>query len=486
VSSKPNVLLLMADEHPCFLTGCYGHGTVRTPSLDRLAADGVVFDAAYCASPLCAPSRAAMMTGRQITALECWDNAAPLRSDWPTFAHSFRAAGYLTALCGKMHFVGPDQRHGFEERWTQDIYPATFDWTPSTRERIAPGTGQHARRVLEAGPGRSRDMDYDDEVMFRTEYGLRRLARTSAGRPWMLCVSFTGPHYPFKCPQEYWDLYTDEAVGMPALSRQAAGADSGATGWLREYGGFGEDLPAAAVLAARHAIFGRTTMVDEFFGRILRLLGELGMTGDTLVVYTSDHGDMLGERGLWFKCVPHEPSVKVPLIFSGPGVPAGRREGEVVSHLDLGVTLCSLAGIEPIYETTDGRDVADLVRGGREPGEGCAVIEYYAEGVMRGWRALRRGDWKLVTCPGFEPDLFNLAEDPQELANRAADPDCAELLADMQRELAASAPRPPDELDEMRHLSEERRLAVFRAVGEVCPADWQKPSPSPPHPLDFR
>ncbi len=486
MSSKPNVLLLMADEHPCFLTGCYGHGTVRTPTLDRLAAGGVVFDAAYCASPLCAPSRAAMMTGSRITTLECWDNAAPLRSDWPTFAHSFRAAGYFTALCGKMHFVGPDQHHGFEERWTQDIYPATFDWTPSTREKITPSTGQHARRVLDAGPGRSRDMDYDDEVVFRAEYGLRRLARTSAGRPWMLCVSFTGPHYPFKCPPEYWDLYTDEAVGMPALSREAAGADTGATAWLREYGGFEDDLPEAAVRAARRAVFGRTTMIDDFFARILRLLADLGMTGDTLVVYTSDHGDMLGERGLWFKCVPHEPSVKVPLIFRGPGIPAGRRAAEVISHLDLGDTLCSLAGVEPVYDTADGRDVAGLVRGERESAEGRAVVEYYAEGVTRGWRALRRGDWKLVTCPGFGPDLFNLAEDPGELANRAADPDCAPLLAEMQRELDASAPRPPQELDEMRHRSEERRLAILRAVGEGRPADWQKPSPSPPHPLDFR
>ena len=132
-SRRPNILLLMSDSHPVFLTGCYGHPHARTPSLDALAARGAVFDAAYCPSPICAPSRAAMLTGRHVHTVEAWDNASPLRSDWPTFAHSFSAAGYHTVLCGKMHFVGADQLHGFDERWTQDIYPTTFDWTRSNR-----------------------------------------------------------------------------------------------------------------------------------------------------------------------------------------------------------------------------------------------------------------------------------------------------------------------------------------------------------------
>ncbi len=484
MTSKPNVLLLMADEHPFFMTGCYGHRSARTPALDRLAARGAVFDAAYSASPLCAPSRAAMMTGRLASTVEVWDNAAPLRSDWPTFAHGFRAAGYFTALSGKMHFIGPDQLHGFEERWTQDIYPATFDWTPSTRERITPSTGQHVRRVHEAGPGRSRDMDYDEEVLFRAENGLRHLARAPAGRPWMLCVSFSGPHYPFKCPEPYWSAYSDEDVDLPELPAGYLERDPEYVKWLRHYGGFEGPVPDEVCRTARRATLGRITMVDEYFGRILALLEALGMSEDTLVCYTSDHGDMMGERGLWFKGFAYEPSARVPLIFAGPGVPAGRRAAETVSLLDLGVTLSALAGVEPVYEVTDGRDIADLVRGERESGTGQAIMEYYAEGVRRGWRALRRGDCKLVMVPGCEPELFDVKEDPGEWSNLAGDPARAEVRADLERRLLNGWE--PERLDEARHGSEERRLAVLRTLGAGQPREWQAPSPSPPHPLGFR
>jgi choline-sulfatase len=484
VSRRPNVLLLMADEHPAFMTGCYGHDIVRTPTLDRLAESGTIFDAAYCASPLCAPSRAAMMAGRYATTLECWDNAAPFRSDWPTFAHSFRAAGYRTALCGKMHFVGPDQHHGFEERWTQDIYPATFDWTPSTRGQITPSSGQHARRVLDAGPGRSRDMDYDDEVVFRAENGLRDLARTSPDRPWMLCASFTGPHYPFKCPEPYWSTYPDEVVALPEINNQVAANEPEYVRSLRNYGGFDDELPAEAVRAARRATLGRITMVDDFFGRILGLLEELNLREDTLIVYTSDHGDMMGERGLWFKCVPYEQSVQVPLIISGPGMPTGKRVGEVVSQLDLAATLPALAGIEPVYAVSDGRNIADLIRGEREEVEGQAIIEYYAEGVRRGWRTVRRGKWKLTLSADSSAELFNLEQDPRELTNRAGADDCAAIQADLEKRLRAGWN--VERLDEMRHQSEERRRAVLGTVGEGNPRDWQRPSTSPPHPLEFR
>jgi choline-sulfatase len=208
------------------------------------------------------------------------------------------------------------------------------------------------------------------------------------------------------------------------------------------------------------------------------------MAGDTLAVYTSDHGDMMGERGLWFKGLAYEPSVKVPLILAGPGVPAGRRSAEVASHLDLATTLPALCGLTSVCDRTDGRDLSDLVRGGRADGPGRAVIEYYAEGVRRGWRAVRRGDWKLVLCPAGGPELYNLRDDPGEWHNRAGEAACAAELADL--EAALREGWEPERLDEMRHQSEERRLAILRAVGQGNPREWQTPSPSPPHPLGFR
>ena len=274
--SKPNVILLMSDEHPVFLTGCYGHRSVKTPTIDALARNGAVFDAAYTASPICCPARAAMLTGRHTHVVEVWDNCSPLRSDWPTFAHSFRAAGYRTILSGKMHFVGPDQLHGFEERWTQDIYPATFDWTRLNRNGTAINHGQNIDRVYEAGVGRTPDMEYDDEVFYRTINGIRRFPKDNGDRPFLLCVSFTSPHYPFKAPQEYWDRYSDADVDLPKLPADFKMKDHEYVKWLRTHGKFDHAVPDPVCRAARRAILARISMLDDYLKQILQCLRENG------------------------------------------------------------------------------------------------------------------------------------------------------------------------------------------------------------------
>ena len=476
-TTKPNVLLLMGDEHPTPMTGCYGHRSARTPALDALANTGVVFDAAYCPSPICAPSRAAMLTGRHVHTIEVWDNAAPLRCDWPTFAHSFSAAGYQTMLCGKMHFVGPDQLHGFAERWTQDIYPATFDWTRSSRLAAAINPGQNIDRVFEAGPGRTTDMDYDEEVIFRTEYGLRQLARKTPRKPFMLCVSFTGPHYPYKAPRKYWDLYSDDDIDLPKIPEDYAEREHEYVKWLRRHGQFDRLVPDDVCRAARRAILGRITMVDDYIGRIVSLLRDLGMDKDTLIIYTSDHGDMMGEHGLWFKNAAYDWSSRVPLIVSGLGLPA-HRVSETTSLLDLGPTLCSLAEVEPVYPVTDGRNITDLVRAERSSGPGMAIMENYGEGVWRGWRTIRRGDIKLTYVPGYESELFDLSCDPDEWNDLASD----DAYRDVRKELEGLVLKDwdPDRCDEVRWQSEERRLAILTATPNT---EWQTPSPPVPHPL---
>ncbi len=476
-TEKPNIVLLMGDEHPVFMTGCYGHRSVRTPALDGLAAEGVVFDAAYCPSPICAPSRAAMMTGRHVHTIEVWDNASPLRSDWPTFAHSFSAAGYRTVLCGKMHFVGPDQLHGFDERWTQEIYPTTFDWTRPNREAVAVNDGQNIDRVFECGPGWTADMDYDEEVIFRAEYGIRRLARQRPRQPVLLCISFTAPHYPYKAPPKYWNMYDDESVDLPSIPEDYEQREHEYVKWLRRHGQFDRLVPDDVCRAARRAILGRVTLLDDYVARVLATLQEVGWADDSLIIYGSDHGDMMGEHGLWFKNAAYEWSSRVPLIVSGPGI-AAHRVAEPVSLLDLGPTLCSLAGIQPVYPVCDGRDISDLVQDGRPSGPGLAIMENYGEGVWRGWRMVRRDRFKLTYVPGHEPELFDLEADPGEWNDLAQ----AAAFHDVRRELTDLALKDwePERHDEMRWQSEERRAAILRS-GQV--PDWQTPSPPVPHPL---
>ncbi len=481
-NTRPNVLLLMGDEHPVSMTGCYGHRSVQSPTLDALAEGGTVFDAAYCASPISAPSRAAMMTTRHVSTIEVWDNSSPLRSDWPTFAHSFRAAGYRTALCGKMHFVGPDQLHGFEERWTQDVYPATFDWTKSNRKEPCVNPGQNIDRVYQAGPGWSRDMDYDEEVAFRAEYGLRRMNWQDDKRPFFLCVSFTGPHYPFQAPKAYWERYSDDDVDLPEIPENYLELEHEYAKWLRRHGKFDHLVPDDKCRAARRSVLARITMLDDYLKRVLTALKELGLENDTIIAYVSDHGDMMGERGLWFKNAPYEWSSRVPLILQGPGVPAGRI-GEPVSLLDLGPTLGGLAGVNPVYEVSDGHDHSDLARGERPSGEGQAIMENYGEGTWRGTRMIRRGAYKLNFIPGYEPELFNLEQDPGEWKDLAQDPASAEVKADLLQRVLEGWD--PEACDERRYQSEERRLAILKALEGGPSLGWTAPSAPVPHPLNF-
>ena len=480
--NHPNVLMLMGDQHPAKMTGFAGHPVVRTPAMDSIADSGAVFDAAYCPSPLCAPSRAALMSSRFPSEIEVWDNAAPFRSDWPTFAHSFRAAGYRTVLCGKMHFVGPDQLHGFEERWTQDIYPCTFDWTIPNRDGpfVKPlGKGQDRTRVENSGIGWTPDMDYDEEVAFRALLGLRRMRRESGDAPFFLCVSFTGPHYPFYAPKPYWDLYADSDIELPELREGYQAADHATVDWVRRTMHLEEPVDRDAALRATHATLGRITMLDDYVAKILAELENQGMAEDTIVLYTSDHGDMMGEHGLWFKCTHYDGSSRVPFAIRGPGIDTARRS-EPISLLDLGPTLCGLTGVDPVGPASSGRDMSELVHGEREDEAGEAIVEYYGDGTRRGWRMIRSGDVKLTYAPEAGPLMFDLAEDPDERHDVADDPAYA---AERERLLARVTDGwDPDDCDRRRYESEDRRIAIREAIGTGEPADWAYVSPPVPPP----
>jgi choline-sulfatase len=465
-----NIVVFITDEQPAYMTGCYGDPIAQTPTMDRLAAEGTVFDHAYCASPICCPCRAAMMTSRHVHNVEVWDNGSPLRSDWPTFAHTFRAAGYRTVLCGKMHFVGPDQLHGFEERWVPDIYPASFEWTRSNRAAVAVNTGEQTiRSVLKAGHAETEDMLYDELVVRKAEEGLPRLLADD--RPFLLVVSITGPHYPFMAPSPYWERFAEADVPLPKLPENFMANEHPSIAWVRTSGCFEELVPDEVCRNARRAIYGRMALADDLLKRVITTLEKAGVCADTLMAFLSDHGDMMGEHGLWYKNTAFEASSRVPLIFSGPGIPA-RRLQETVSLLDLGPTLAGLAGIPPLNVPSDGRNLAPLLRDERPAETGCAIIENYAEGVQRGVRTIVQWPWKLNLCLGTPPELFNLQDDPDEWTNVAADPAHADTLARMTATLDAATPDAAH-YDERRWQSEERRLALLAAIPEAERPTWR-------------
>jgi len=429
--AQPNILLIMADQLAAGWLPAYGHPVVHAPNVTALSAAGTTFESAYCASPLCAPSRASMLTGLLPSRTGVYDNAAELPASVPTLAHRLRAAGYHTTLAGKMHFVGPDQLHGFEERLTADIYPAGLDWTPDWRLPLTERLPWYHSMDSVLTPGvceASMQTDYDDEVAFHSARALYDHARYHRGQPFLLVASFTDPHDPWEIARRYWDRYDPAAIGLPAVGAQPLDETDPYSRRLRQMCGADQvTVDDATTRTARHAYYAAISYVDERIGQILTALHGAGLAGDTIVIFTADHGEMLGERGLWYKMSFFEPSARVPLIFTLPGTPGGRRVAEPVSLLDLAPTLTELAGTgtgtglngaDPDAGPCDGVSLLPWLSGGR-PGQrpGPVVAEYLAEGVTNPAVMLRTARHKLVVCDGDPDQLYDLARDPAEQDN---------------------------------------------------------------------
>jgi choline-sulfatase len=470
----PDFLLLMADQLTAGVLAAYG-GRARTPHIDALANRGVVFDSFYCNSPLCAPSRFSFMAGQLPSRIGAYDNAAEFPAQAPTFAHYLRRAGYQTALSGKMHFCGPDQLHGFEDRLTTDIYPADFGWTPDwSRSGERPGWYHTMDSVTQAGPCvRTNQVDYDDEVVGAARQKLFDIARSRDRRPFCMVVSMTHPHDPYVIPQEYWDRYRDEEIELPRVGAAEA-PDEPHSRRLRHVIGLGEQAPdERQVRAARRAYLGAVSYVDDQVGVLMAALRAARLDGNTIVMLFADHGDMLGERGLWFKMNFFEPACRIPLIACAPGRFAPRRVADHASLVDLLPTLLDLGGLsDPDYaEPVDGHSLAPLLMGRAPPGKAelpgeatppTVYGEYLAEGAIAPVVMIRRGKLKFVHSPPDPDQLYDLEADPLELRNLATAVQQSPALAPLRAEVAQrwSLPRLHQEV----LASQRRRRLVYAAL----------------------
>jgi choline-sulfatase len=461
VNTQPHIVLVLADQLAAAALPAYGNTVVQAPRLERLGAEGVVFERALCASPLCTPSRASLMTGLLPSRTGATDNAGELPAGVPTFAHHLRVRGYRTVLVGKMHFIGPDQLHGFEQRPTTDIYPAGFDWVPDWEleddERLP--WYHDLSSVLRAGPvGSTLQLEYDAEVVELACRAIDEAARD--GRPLLLVVSFTHPHDPYEAPPQYWERYEGVQIDPPANPDPPDPPDP-PTRRLRAM--LGADRIAVSpeqTLGARRGYYAAISLVDDQLGVVLDALPD-----DTIVVVSSDHGDMLGERGLWYKMAPFEGSIRVPLIVHCPQRFAAQRVREPVSLLDLAPTLIELGDGSPSGEL-DGTSLAAAL-GGDAPPRRDLPLEYFAEGVRAPQVTLVRGDLKLIRSLG-EPDLvYDVGTDPGERVNLAAQ--AAEL-----RE-AADHHWNLDALDRSVRASQRARRLVARALATGKVSKWDHP-----------
>jgi choline-sulfatase len=415
----------MADQLAAPFLPVYGHSVVQAPNISALADRGMVFESAYTNSPLCAPSRFSMLAGRLNSKIGAYDNAAELASSVPTFAHYLRRAGYQTTLTGKMHFVGADQLHGFEERLTTDIYPADFGWTPNWRDAQTRVDWwfHNMDSVRCAGVAdSSNQLDYDDEVGFHAVRKLRDLARSNDERPWLLTAAFTHPHDPYVARPEHWNRYDHDAIDMPTVGPLPVEAIDPHSARLRNVSNM-DAMPVTEdqIRNARHAYYASVAYIDDWVGSLLRTLTDTGQAENTVVVFTSDHGDMLGERGLWYKMNFFEHACRVPLIVAGPGVLAGRSAAHV-SLLDLVPTFNELAtgpAIDPNY--VDGTSLVPLLSGDTDSSR-VVLGEYLAEGAIAPIFMVREGPLKYIQCAADPEQLYNVDSDSHELVNLAADP----------------------------------------------------------------
>jgi choline-sulfatase len=466
--SRPNILLIMADQLTAKALPMYGHKIVKAPNLERLAERSAVFTNAYCNFPICAPSRYSMLSGRFAHSIGAFDNASEFAASTPTIAHYFDNLGYRTTLCGKMHFVGPDQLHGYQERLITDIYPADFAWVPDWKEgpTNAP-TGISMRAVVEAGEClRSLQIDYDDETEFLAQQKLYDLARRAEKDPFFLTVSFSHPHSPFTALSEHWHRYRHEDIDLPAVPPIPLEKLDTHSRWL--YYSHGRDrteVKTEHVLNARHAYYGMISYIDDKVGRLLQILESTGLADNTIVVFISDHGEMLGERGMWYKQAFFEGSTRVPLLISGPGIGKDRAIGSVVSLIDLFPTLLDLAtdGRSPqVAGAIDGNSLAPLIHGDSKNWSDMAICEYSDMGVCAPCRMIRKESLKYSYTHGFETLLFDLEEDPLELLNLSGNPAYREQERQLRERLLADWN--PEEVNRRVMQSQAERRVIYNAM----------------------
>jgi len=465
----------MSDEHSAEFSSIYGNTVVQTPTLDRLARDGVTFDNAYCASPLCVPARMSFMTGKHVHREEIWDNGVPLRSDAITWAHRLANAGYNTALSGKMHFIGPDQYHGFEEILVRDDtvcaknIEVDFRWA----DDVSPRPNSRARFDA-AGAGGGTHIDHDRAVTKTClEYLEQRSAENRAGgdqQPFILCAGYNSPHFPLIVPDDYYSLYHPEAVDLPVAWDQPLEELGPHQQRLKTLFGL-EGLTEEQVRRARAAYFGLITWMDHEAGLLVDKLEETGLIDNTVIIYTADHGDMAGTHGLWWKSSFYEQAVHVPLVIKMPGEPdRGSRRSELVSHLDLSATLLEFAeapyvgaGAPKVSEedSMDGISLLPILQA--QPNDRVAwrdhvISEYYAQGSRNPMRMIRQGNHKLNIYHGETIELFDLVEDPYEMVNLAGYFEQSTRLKELKK--IAYEDWNPDEIDTKVRRSQFERWII--------------------------
>jgi len=479
MADTPNILFLFSDEHSFRFLGhvseADGGEPATTPTFDRLAGRGTVFTDTYCQMPLCTPSRICTLTGREVRACGAWYNESVLRPELDTLPKTLAAAGYETCLIGKMHLGGNQQFVGFRHRPYGDL-TGKCGHQGGVEPSRAPNTMRG--RTLDVGiTGVPESLLQDEIVCHETVAWLREHRHARPGKPWFLCASFSRPHFPLTAPRRWFERYWPDGVTAPKVGATGDAYDHPMSAGMRR--GFQADaVDGDEMMRARAAYFACVGYLDECLGDLFVRLEAEGLLDNTIVVYSSDHGEMAGEHGVWWKNGWYEACTRVPLIVSTPaqrrGETPARRCTTPVGLIDLYPTLCGLAGVEP-PAGLDGADLSGAVRSEADPPERpifCdALNPRWGEGTE--FRSIRWRRWKYVRFRNADPLMFDLAADPAEqhnLLQRGCDAEAAEArdhLASFAAESMDFDAAERERVDRDGNLHEQYRQAVPPSTGNL-------------------
>ena len=416
---QKNILVIISDEHRRDAMGCMGHPIVKTPNLDKLAASGTLFTRAYTASPMCVPTRAALASGQYPHQNRFWDSVHAFdgRESWMSLA---RDEGYDVTSIGKLHFKSGEVDNGF----TEEILPMHIvdgkGWVIGLLRENPPFYESAAELADEVGKGSSSYTDYDRAITEAAETWIKDPARHD--NPFVGFVSLVSPHYPLIAPEEFYDLYNPDEMPLPEPPAPLHPELEQMNNFL----GYETHFDDARKREAIAAYYGLTSFLDHCIGRIMTSLEDAGLMEDTIIIYTSDHGEMLGDKGLWTKMVMYEASAGIPMIISGGDIPKGKVTATGAHLLDIATTVVEGVGLEK-PEGWPGQNLAQLAHE-EENKSRPLFTEYHDGGASTGTFMLAWDDWKLVYYVGMQPQLFNLGEDPQEKHDLALNPAFAEII----------------------------------------------------------
>lgn len=451
ISSKANILWIMSDEHNPQIAGCYGNQIIRTPNIDSLAEQGVTFDAHYCNSPLCVPSRLSLTAGKYASRVDVWGLTCRLPSaDIPSLPRVMNAAGYESFLCGKQHY-DYSRRYGFT-----DVGGNFNNWYKTGKgERLSPNHLTQKRlspRFNEFHPGDHGNSVVHDRAV--TAGAVDFFSKRQPGsKPFFLFTGYLSPHFPLIVPRQYWDRYRGK-IKMPDIP--PGFLDNLALNYQVQRAGFEEiDVPDEIVRRGRELYYGLTDWVDNEIGKVLAALrAHPQIAENTVIIYSSDHGENMGEHGLWWKNCMFEQSARVPLVISWPKRwGGGQRRAGASSHLDLVQTIAAIGGGQTAGDW-NGQSMLPWLDNARQHWKDYAVSEYYAHNTASGYVMARDGEWKYTYHTVIDRDhpaqreLYNLKSDPQEFTNLANRPEQHTRIEAMHRRLLREVGGDPDETEQ--------------------------------------